>query len=433
MYEMGATELIRRLAYALAIGLLIGLERGWGARGEQEGERTAGVRTHGLAALLGGVWGAVALQFSNGAGAIVLGLSFLLAGAAMAVFRFRETEHEKTYGATSLVAMMLAYALGAFAVVGDEVAASAGAVATTALLAAKSPMHQWVAKLAWEELRSGLVLLVMSFILLPVLPDRAIDRWGAVNPHELWLMTVLIAAVSFCGYVAVKIVGYRRGVAVAGMAGGLASSTAATAAMSRLAGENPADVSVLAAGAIFANAVMGPRVLAILGVVNPAFGLRLAAPLICVGLIYLLAGALLMRRGAGVGDERERNPVTSANPLDLPAVLKFGALLAAVMILSKVLTQVAGSSGAYALALVSGLADVDAISLSMARHGAREIGAHAAALAVLIAVLSNTVAKVGIAWVLGGAAMGLRLAVASILAIGAGVAALVFLPTPPGL
>ncbi len=433
MYEMGAAEVIRRLAYALAIGLLIGLERGWGARAEQEGERTAGVRTHGLAALLGGVWGAVALQFSHNAGAVALGLSFLLFGAAMAVFRFRETEHDKTFGATSVVAMMLAYGLGAYAVVGDEAAAAAGAVATTTLLAAKGLLHEWVQKLTWEELRSGLVLLVMSFILLPVLPDRDIDRWGAVNPHELWLMTVLIAAVSFCGYVAVKIVGYRRGVAVAGLAGGLASSTATTAAMARLAEVHPNDAGVLAAGAIFANAIMGPRVLAILGVVNPAFGLRLAAPLLSIGLVYLLAGALLIRPGAGPGDDRERNPVTSDNPLDLPAVLKFGALLAAVMILSKVLTRFAGSSGAYALAAVSGLADVDAISLSMARHGAQEVGWTAASLAVLIAVLSNTATKVGIAWVLGGPAMGLRLAVASILALGAGAAALAFVPTPLGL
>jgi uncharacterized membrane protein (DUF4010 family) len=432
MYEMGPAELIRRLAYALAIGLLIGLERGWGARDEQEGERTAGVRTHGLAALLGGVWGAVALAFARDSGAVALGLSFVLFAAAMAVFRFRETEHDKTFGATSVVAMMLAYALGAYAVVGDEVAAAAGAVATTALLAAKGLLHEWVQKLTFEELRSGLVLLVMSFILLPVLPDRAIDRWGAVNPHELWLMTVLIAAVSFSGYVAVKIVGYRRGIAVAGLAGGLASSTATTAAMARLANETPGNAGVLAAGAIFANAVMGPRVLAVLSVVNPEFGLRLAAPLIGVGLVYLFAGAFLMWRGDGAGEEN-RDPAATANPLDLPAVLKFGALLAAVMALSKILTGFAGSSGAYALALLSGLADVDAISLSMARHGAQEIGANAAALAVLLAVLSNTAAKVGMAWVMGGAAMGMRLAAASVLALGAGLAALAFLSAPLGL
>ncbi|WP_349775540.1 MgtC/SapB family protein [Methylocystis echinoides] len=429
---MSGTELIRRLAYALAIGLLIGLERGWGARAEQEGERTAGMRTHGLAALLGGVWGALATQFAHDSGATALGLSFVLFGGVMALYRYREIEHEKTFGATSVVAMMLAYALGAFAVAGDEVAAAAAAVATTSLLAAKGLLHEWLEKLTWEELRSGLVLLVMSFILLPILPDREIDRWGAINPHELWLLTVLIAAVSFAGYLAVKIVGYRRGIAVAGLAGGLASSTATTAAMARLAAAQPGDAGVLAAGAIFANAVMGPRVLAVLSVVNLDFALRLAAPLVAVGLAYLVAGWVIMRRNDGRSDDAS-NPMTSANPLDLPAVLKFGALLAAVMILSRILTKVAGSAGVYALALVSGLADVDAISISMARHGAQEIGASAAAVAVLVAIFANTLVKVGLAWGMGGAAMGVRLAVASVLALGAAVAALAFLPRIAGL
>jgi uncharacterized membrane protein (DUF4010 family) len=432
MWEMSGTELIRRLAYALAIGLLIGLERGWGARAEQEGERTAGVRTHGLAALLGGVWGALATQFAHESGATALGLSFVLFGGVMALYRYREIEHEKTFGATSVVAMMLAYALGAFAVAGDEVAAAAAAVATTSLLAAKGLLHEWLQKLTWEELRSGLVLLVMSFILLPILPDREIDRWGAINPHELWLLTVLIAAVSFVGYLAVKMVGYRRGIAVAGLAGGLASSTATTAAMARLAAAQPGDAGVLAAGAIFANAVMGPRVLAVLSVVNLDFALRLAAPLVALGLAYLVAGWVIMRRNAGRSDD-DSNPMTSANPLDLPAVLKFGALLAAVMILSRILTKVAGSAGVYALALVSGLADVDAISISMARHGPQEIGAAAAVVAVLVAIFANTLVKVGLAWGIGGAAMGVRLAVASVLALGAAVAALAFLPRIAGL
>lgn len=432
MYELGAAELIRRLAYALAIGFLIGLERGWGARDEQEGERTAGVRTHGLAALLGGVWGALALQFVHESGAVALGLSFVLFGAVMAVFRYRETGHEQKFGATSVVAMMLAYALGAYAVVGDESVAAAGAVATTTLLAAKGVLHGWLQRLTWDELRSGLVLLVMSFILLPILPDHTIDRWGAVNPHDLWLLTVLIATISFAGYVAVKLVGFRRGVAVAGFAGGLASSTATTAEMSRLVAAQPLNVDILAAGALFANAVMGVRVLAILGVVNPDFGLRLAAPLLALGLVYLLAGGLLMRRAAVTGDPGTGSPAATGNPLDLPAVLKFGALLATVLVLSKIVTQYAGSAGAYALALISGLADVDAISLSMARHGAQEIGAGSAGFAVLLAIVANTFVKSAMAWMIGGPGMGGRISLASTAALVAAVAALRFLPTPTG-
>jgi uncharacterized membrane protein (DUF4010 family) len=427
MYEMGTAELIQRLSFALAIGLLIGLERGWRTREEAEGERAAGLRTHGLAGLLGGVWGAIAQQFAHDGGAIALGVAFLLFGALMGLFRYREIAHDQTFGATTLVGVLLAFALGAFAVVGDQLAAAAAAVAATTLLALKALLHGWVERLTWEELRSGLVLLAMSFILLPVLPNRAVDRWGAINPHDLWLMTVLIGVVSFAGYVAVRLVGYRRGVAVAGMAGGLASSTAATAAMSRLAHEDPEQVNVLAAGAVFANAVMGPRVLAVLGVVNPDFGLRLAAPLLAIGLIYFAFGAALMWRGdAGEG---EREALTIRNPLDLPAVLAFGALLAAVMVLSKIVTHFAGRSGVYVLALISGIADVDALSLTMASHGVTEIGVQAAALAVLLAILSNTVVKSAMSWIIGGWRMGLRVSAASVLAAAGGVAALVFAPS----
>ena len=328
---------------------------------------------------------------------------------------------------------MLAYALGAFAVAGDEVAAAAAAVATTALLAAKGWLHEWLQRLTWEELRSGLVLLIMSFILLPILPDRAIDRWGAINPHELWLLTVLIARRLLrwlCGGEGRWLSAWRS--PSRAWPAGLPPRPRRPRRMARLAGEQPADVGVLAAGALFANAVMGPRVLAMLGVVNPAFGLRLAAPLIAVGLVYLLSGWLVLRRGGGLSDDGD-NPVTGANPLDLPAVLKFSALLAAVMILSRVATKVAGSAGVYALAALSGLADVDAISLSMARHGVQEIGMAPAAAAVLLAIFSNTIVKVGLAWGIGGAAMGIRLAVGSLLAFGAGAAALAFIPPPPGL
>ena len=262
----------------------------------------------------------------------------------------------------------------------------------------------------------------MSFILLPVLPDEAIDRWGAINPYGLWLLTVLIGVVSFVGYVAVRLVGFRRGVAVAGMAGGLASSTAATAAISRLAAEHPDQMNVLAAGAIFANAVMAPRVLAILSLVNPDFALRLAAPLVAIGLVYFLAGGALMWRGAH-GARWRTNPLRISNPLDLPSVLKFGALLAAVMVLAKIVTRFAGSSGVYALALISGIADVDAISLTMARQapGNRR---GAAAIAVLLAIFSNTIVKAG-SWGLGGGPWDPVLR-DSALALGAGLAALVF-------
>lgn len=424
MFEFGTVELMKRLGIALAIGLLIGLERGWRTREEAEGERAAGLRTHGLTALLGGVWGAIALP-GGGYGVIALALVFILVGAVISVFRFRETMHDQTLGATTAVALMLCFALGAYAVVGDEIAAGAAAVATASLLALKEFLHDLVKAITWAELRSGLVLLAMSSILLPVLPDRAIDPWGVINPFELWLMTVLIGAVSFAGYVAVKLIGYRRGVAVAGIAGGLASSTATTAEMSHLAREHPDQVNVLAAAAVFANMVMAPRVLVVIGVVNRDLAMRLAAPLLVAGVIFAMAGTLLMWRGdkAG-GDGGAERALAVRNPLDFIAVIKFGALLAAVMILSRIATYFAGSAGAYVLALASGLVDVDAIALTMARLGVSEVGPNVAPIAVLLALASNTAVKAGMGFVIGGAGMGLRLAGVSLIA--AVIAVLVF-------
>ncbi|WP_292529886.1 DUF4010 domain-containing protein [Methylocystis sp.] len=422
MYELTAAELIQRLSIALAIGLLIGLERGWVARGEAEGERAAGLRTHGLAGLLGGVWGAI-VQPYGASGVVALAIAFVFVGALIGAYRYRENVHDETFGATTAVAVLLAFSLGAFAVIGDIQAAVAAAVATTAILALKTFLHRFVERITWDELRSGLALLVMSFILLPVLPNRAIDPWDAVNPFELWLMTVLIGAISFAGYIAVKVIGYRRGVAIAGMAGGLASSTAATAAMSRLAREHPSQIDASAAGAIFANAVMAPRIIAVVAVISPALAWLLAPPVTAAGVVFALAGVFLLRRSAG---ERpgESNSITVANPLDLGAVLKFGALLATVMVLSRLATHFAGSAGAYALAVASGVVDVDAIALTMARLGPTEIGTRAAAGAVLLALLSNTASKVVMGSVIGGAGMGRRLAAVSILAVAGALVAL---------
>jgi uncharacterized membrane protein (DUF4010 family) len=423
MYELLPEEAIWRLSVALAIGLLIGLERGWQAREAAEGERAAGVRTHALAGLLGGVWGLICAPF-DGLGALALALAFATTTAVVSLFRLREVIHERSYGATTVFAAMLAFILGALAGLDFIMPAVAAGVAVTGLLAAKNAMHVWLRKLSWPELRSGLVLLVMSFILLPVLPDRAIDPWGAVNPFVLWLMTVLIAAISFIGYLAVRLVGYERGIPAAGLAGGLASSTATTAALSRLAALYPDRVDTLAGGATLANAVMSVRVLAILIPTNPALAARLTPPLLAIAVVYAAAGSALARRRAGLATSPlpADHVALLENPLDLPEVLKFGALLACVMALSRVAARLAGEGGVYVVALFSGLADVDAIALTMVHYGAAEISQSAAAAAILIAVASNTVTKTVIGTVIGGGPMGWRLAAASLIAVLAGVA-----------
>ena len=292
---MDTVELFQRLSIALAIGLLIGLERGWQAREDREGERSAGLRTHALASLLGAVWGAISNQTGIG-GAVTLGLAFVVFSAAITLFRYRETGHDGTFGATTVMAAMLAFALGALAVVGDMQAAIAAGVTATGLLALKASLHGWMRRLTWPELRSGLVLLAMTCIMLPWLPRRAIDPWAVFNPFEIWLLTVMIAAISFAGYMAVKAIGEKGGIAVTGIAGGFASSTAVTVTMARLAREHPDQQRLFVAGALFASATTMVKVLALVALVNAALLTRLAPSLGVAGVVLASAGAIFMWR-----------------------------------------------------------------------------------------------------------------------------------------
>lgn len=418
---MDTFDLFQRLSVALAIGLLIGLERGWRSRDDPEGERAAGLRTHALAGLLGGVWGAIAVRTQGSGGAVALGIAFAIFSAAIAVFRFREIVHEGTYGATTVVAAMLAFALGAFAVVGDPQVAAASGVAAAALLALKSLLHTWVKRLTWEELRSGLVLLAMTFILLPLLPDRTVDPWSSLNPHAIWLMTILIAAMSFAGYVAIKMTGEDRGVLLTGLAGGLVSSTAVTLALARLARGHPDRSRLLVAGMLVAGATMMGRVLVIVGAINWEMLARVAPPLLAGGSVLALgARALMGRSHAASGDN---SGLDVRNPFDLATVLKFGMLLTVITVAAKVATGIAGQAGAYALAGLSGLVDVEAITLSMARLGGATISTATGANAILIAVGINTVAKIALSWFVGGAAPGRWMLLMCALAIGGGMIA----------
>jgi uncharacterized membrane protein (DUF4010 family) len=415
---MDTIDLFRRMSVALAIGLLIGLERGWQAREDEEGERAAGFRTHALAALLGAVWGAIADQTGIG-GAVALGLAFTVFAAAITLFRYRETAHDETYGATTLVAVMLAFALGALATVGDIQAAAAAGVATTGLLALKGATHGWLRRVTWEELRSGLVLLAMTVILLPLLPDRPVDPWQAVNPYEIWLMTVLIAVISLLGYVAMKAAGGAGGVAITGIAGGLVSSTAATMTMARLAREQGEQSALFVAGALLAGATMAMRVLFVVALVNAQLLGALAGPFAAAAAVLVAAALLLMRRAVAVAPRDES--FAPKNPLDLRAVLEFGVLLTAISILARLASRVAGGAGVLAVAAISGVVDVDAITLSVARLDRAGLGLDEAAAAIAVAVTVNTIAKAILTWWIGGTGAGWRVSAVSVIAVAAGV------------
>ncbi|MHA1538035.1 MAG: MgtC/SapB family protein [Alphaproteobacteria bacterium] len=438
---MDELELFKRLGVALAAGILIGLERGWHEREIAEGARVAGIRTFAIIGLLGGLWALIAELVGEN----VLGFAFVGFAVVMIVARTRVAPETKDYGVTTVVAALVTFALGAVAVRGQIAIAGAGGVVTALLLGVKPMLHQWVARIEEEELLAVLKLLVMTLVLLPVLPDKGYGPWRALNPYELWWMVVLIASIHFLGYLALKLAGSRRGIPLAGLAGGLVASTAVAVSFSRLGRQHPQSRRLFAAGIALASGVMFVRVLVIVAIVAPGLLQSLAWPMGAAAAAGLAGAAILTR--AGGRRSKQAKGVMLRNPFEFGMALKFGLVLAGVMLLSRALNTWLGDPGIYLVALVSGVADVDAISLSLARltsglgaggglSGGGGLGADVAATGIVLAVLSNTIVKVGIAAYAGGRAMALPvgLALAGCVAAGAAGLAVTLLlsPPPPG-
>jgi len=426
MDSMDQDDLFRRLAVALAIGLLVGLERGWQLREEAEGERTAGLRTYALTGLLGGISAAL----SAASHPMLLAAALVSFTAAFVVFASLEAKSEHNFSATGVVAAILTFVLGAYAVLGNQLVAVAAAVAMAVLLALKEPLHVWVRRLSWLELRAVLVLLAMSFLLLPVLPDRTIDPWDAINPWQIWLLAILIAGVSFVGYVAVKSLGDQAGIAVAAVAGGATSSTATTLSFARLAREQPQASGVLAGGIMLAGVVMMVRVVAIAVALAPALSGELLLSIAAGSLALLGASAYLMLAG-GVRAGGEAARLDLKNPFDVASALKLAALIAIIMLLAKLLSTGSSNKGIYLLAAISGIADVDALTLSMAQLAGTRLELADAGNAIIIAVAVNTAAKATMAATIAGWRLGIPVAAASAVAIAAIAAAQLLLPRWP--
>ena len=410
---MDQEELFRRLAVALAIGLLIGLERGWQTREESDHQRTAGLRTFALTGLLGGICGLMSIVSSP----IVLAAGLLAFTGALITFSYLEATAEKNFSVTGVVAGMLTFVLGAYATLGNETVAVAAAVAMAILLALREPLHCWVRNVTWPEMRSVLVLLAMSFLLLPILPNRPVDPWNVLNPSEIWLLAILIAAVSFAGYIAVRVLGDRKGIAVAAIAGGMASSTATTLSLCA-PGARASRKRALAGrwcsagGRDHAGAHRRAG-----GPAQARTDSRVLWPAAAAAAVLLLgAAAVLWRRRGGA---TEHPQLQIKNPFDLGTVLQLAGLIAVILLVAKAVASQAGNAGLFLLAAVSAIADVDALTLSMARLAGRQVASGDAATAILIAASVNTASKAAIAAFVGGTRIGTIVGSVSVLAIAA--------------
>jgi uncharacterized membrane protein (DUF4010 family) len=411
-------------AIAILLGALVGIEREKRKAEEQEPGHIAGLRTFTLLALLGAAAGFLSKNLSS---PWILAAALLIVGAFIVAGYFvtaRSSDGGK--GLTTETAAIVVFLLGAMVMFGERELAIALGVVTAAVLAYKQPLHGFVEKLGWDDVYAGLRLLIATFIALPLLPNRAIDPWGALNPYELWLLVILISSLSLVGYVLTRWLGPARGTALTGLTGGLVSSTAVTLSFAREARDNAQNVAALACGILLAWAVMFLRVIVLVAVVNRKLLPEILIPFLLMGLTSGGYAAFLYFRDSSVDGTAPKGEVEIENPFSLTAAAKFAALFAVVLLAVKIVQEHFPPSGLYAVAALAGLTDVDAITLSMSEF-AQSGEARVAVIAIVIASLSNTIVKCGMGFVLGGEGLGKKQLAATAATLAAGLAAALLL------
>lgn len=412
-------DLVRRVMVAALVGLLVGIERGWRERKAHGGSRTAGIRTFTLIGLLGGIAGLIARALEDKiAGAVFAGVAFAVFAALFGWFRMRENIADKSFGFTTVAAAMATFALGIYALLGNQNIAAAAGVAVMVILVAREQLHGILEKVTWPELRAATILLAMTFLALPFIPDRSFGPYGGINPREVWLLAVVLAAVSFLGYVAVKVFGRREGTLVSSAAGGLVSSTAVTLAASRVAATDKSGLRFHAASVAIATAISMSKTLLLVYALNRAVGVLIAAPLAAGAVAALLLGLLLALRGS---QKWSKESFGLRNPFSLRETLILAALIAGVTFAVEMFSVWFGAAGGLVTALLSGLVDADAASVSLARSSTGSLGPAAAALGIVLAVIANNVFKFAI----GAGTAGRGFVPYLLTAIGIPVAALV--------
>ncbi|MHA2705966.1 MgtC/SapB family protein [Vibrio owensii] len=396
-------HLIWNLFIALLLGAIVGTQRGWVMRNSVEGSRVAGIRTFSLVGLLGGLVGILANLYTP----LLLGFA-LIALVILACIAFViQQKKSEDISITGVVSLVITFVLGSLAVSGEAVLAAAAAVITAVVLDNKKELHQALQRLQEYELDAALRLLLISIVLLPLLPNQAYGPWKALNPYEIWWMVVLIASISFVGYFAIKIGGAKRGILFTSVFAGLSSSTALTLQFSHLSREQANISPLLASGILLSCGTMFPRLLIVLSVINPQL-VTLLGPIVLVMMAALYLPAWWIWRRSEV--EQIEQPNKQTNPLALQSALFFGVVLAVIMLLSHALSDLFGSAGVLILSALSGITDVDAISLALGRQSTQTLSVETAALGILIAASVNTVVKMGMVVAIGDKALWRRVA-----------------------
>ena len=411
----GNTELaaLPHFVTSLAIGLLIGLER------ERNPGSRAGLRTFALVAL----FGTLAAMLSEKATPWVLFGGFLIVGFMM-ITAYHTKEDTIDHGTTTITAILVCYGLGAAVWYGHDTLAIMLAIITTALLYFKTELHGITRKLSRRDLISVLQFAVLTFIILPILPDKNFGPYEAINPYQIWLMVVLISGVSLAGYVAIHLIGQRHG-AILGLFGGLVSSTATTLVYARRSVESAEFMPLAVVVILIANLTVLIRLTLISAVVSPNILPQLS---LVLGSGFLFGAGVTAFWWYRLTHQHEIPVPEIKNPTEIRAAATFGLIYGFVLFCAAWLSDIAGSSGLYAVALVSGLTDVDAITLSSLRlYELGKLQGNEVITAISLGLLSNISFKLGLIFFIGNRSLA-KQCITGMLATAAGIAvALLFL------
>lgn len=377
------------VALALAIGLLVGVQRGWVQRDAQPGTRFAGVRTFGLLGMAGGIAGAL-YERAQGPATVLLA-----AAAALVLIGYQRTRVARNISGTASVVGLLTLACGFLAASGERLLGSALAVAMVLLLLMRERLHGWINRLSEVEVLAIARFALIAMVILPLLPDRGYGPYDAWNPRQLWLVVVLVSGFSFLGYFGSKVLGAGRGTMAAAAAGALVSSTAVTASLATRLRDAETGLPAANAGICIASAVMMLRVMVLVALLAP-FALAPVALLIAPPLLASAAPAWWHMRHVSA-ESTGSEAMQLRNPFDIgPALLLAGLVMVTSVAAHWVLAHY-GDAGLATILAISGSVDVDSAIITMGTlpHGA--MSPRIAAVVLLVPVVLNSILKAGVA------------------------------------
>lgn len=407
-------DVLIKLVLSLALGALIGIER----EKHGKGELVEGMRTFMLISF----FATLAAYFAEVLNSILIVIVAFVFAGILTVLGYISKTRGKHVGLTTEIAFLLTFVIGLI-VYSDSYPyylSIASGLVLTLILVSKGRMHHFAKRLKEKEIWDAIIFAIITFVILPILPNRTIDPFNSFNPFLVWLSIVLVLTISFVGYIAMKIFGVRKGIALTGLLGGVASSTALSVAMAEETRKYPKIFNSAAFAICLAGSTMFLRILAVDFVINTDVAMKVVIPLAVLGIVGYVSSFFIWK------NKKSEQKINVSSPLAFKSAFSFGIFFVVVFFLSRLTENYVGDAGILLLAFLAGLIEVDAINISLATLAISTITPSVAVYGILLAAIANTVSKWGLAKYFGTDALAKDVGKVFIFLIGIGIAFLIF-------